>query len=236
MGAAFPLLWVIPCGPEVTPISAEQSQLLCWLLAGVPAPPGMFLVLLLQVTLAKMRSHVSSCAKVQEQMANCPKFVPVVPTSQPIPRYSCASGREMCPSLHALKSRCVLCLSLGGRAAPFPSWRCCSGFRSVGRDEGSTKAGRWGGKGLGWLLLSQTCAVLVWKESIQPPLRSELILALFSNIPNRSTFVCPYCGARNLDQQELVKHCMENHRNDPNKVVSDAGMCVTALEIQPSPS
>uniref|UniRef100_A0A8C0G6T8 Ring finger protein 166 n=1 Tax=Chelonoidis abingdonii TaxID=106734 RepID=A0A8C0G6T8_CHEAB len=72
-----------------------------------------------------MRSHVSSCAKVQEQMANCPKFAPVVPTSQPIP----------------------------------------------------------------------------------------------SNIPNRSTFVCPYCGARNLDQQELVKHCMENHRNDPNKVV-----------------
>ncbi|KAM6250890.1 E3 ubiquitin-protein ligase RNF166 isoform 2-T2 [Spheniscus humboldti] len=79
----------------------------------------------MRVTLAKMRSHVSSCAKVQEQMANCPKFVPVVPTSQPIP----------------------------------------------------------------------------------------------SNIPNRSTFVCPYCGARNLDQQELVKHCMENHRNDPNKVV-----------------
>ncbi|KAG9475079.1 hypothetical protein GDO78_003499 [Eleutherodactylus coqui] len=78
-----------------------------------------------KVTLAKMRSHISSCAKVQEQMANCPKFVPVVPTSQPIP----------------------------------------------------------------------------------------------SNIPNRSTFVCPYCGARNLDQQELVKHCMENHRSDPNKVV-----------------
>uniref|UniRef100_A0A8V5GRD0 RING-type E3 ubiquitin transferase n=1 Tax=Melopsittacus undulatus TaxID=13146 RepID=A0A8V5GRD0_MELUD len=77
------------------------------------------------VTLAKMRSHVLSCAKVQEQMANCPKFVPVVPTSQPIP----------------------------------------------------------------------------------------------SNIPNRSMFVCPYCGAQNLDQQELVKHCMENHRNDPNKVV-----------------
>ncbi|KAM9301605.1 E3 ubiquitin-protein ligase RNF166 isoform 2-T2 [Gastrophryne carolinensis] len=65
------------------------------------------------------------CLEVQEQMANCPKFVPVVPTSQPIP----------------------------------------------------------------------------------------------SNIPNRSTFVCPYCGARNLDQQELVKHCMENHRSDSNKVV-----------------
>ncbi|PNI14853.1 RNF166 isoform 3, partial [Pan troglodytes] len=28
---------------------------------------------------------ISSCLKVQEQMANCPKFVPVVPTSQPIP-------------------------------------------------------------------------------------------------------------------------------------------------------
>ncbi|KTG39398.1 hypothetical protein cypCar_00017070 [Cyprinus carpio] len=77
-----------------------------------------------KVTLVKMRSHISSCTKVQEQMANCPKFMPVVPTSQPIP----------------------------------------------------------------------------------------------SNIPNRSTFVCPYCGARNLDQQELVKHCMESHRNDPNKV------------------
>uniref|UniRef100_A0A9J7X037 RING-type E3 ubiquitin transferase n=1 Tax=Cyprinus carpio carpio TaxID=630221 RepID=A0A9J7X037_CYPCA len=40
-----------------------------------------------KVTLVKMRSHISSCTKVQEQMANCPKFMPVVPTSQPIPRY-----------------------------------------------------------------------------------------------------------------------------------------------------
>uniref|UniRef100_F6Q5Y4 E3 ubiquitin-protein ligase RNF166 n=1 Tax=Equus caballus TaxID=9796 RepID=F6Q5Y4_HORSE len=78
-----------------------------------------------KVTLAKMRVHISSCMKVQEQMANCPKFVPVVPTSQPIP----------------------------------------------------------------------------------------------SAIPNRSTFTCPYCGARNLDQQELVKHCVDNHRSDPNRVV-----------------
>ncbi|KAJ8339947.1 hypothetical protein SKAU_G00345800 [Synaphobranchus kaupii] len=78
-----------------------------------------------KVTLVKMRSHISSCTKVQEQMANCPKFVPVVPTTQPIP----------------------------------------------------------------------------------------------SNIPNRFTFACPYCGVRHLDQQELVKHCMENHRNDPNRVV-----------------
>uniref|UniRef100_A0ABI7WDL9 RING-type E3 ubiquitin transferase n=1 Tax=Felis catus TaxID=9685 RepID=A0ABI7WDL9_FELCA len=78
-----------------------------------------------EVTLAKMRVHVSSCMKVQEQMANCPKFVPVVPTSQPIP----------------------------------------------------------------------------------------------SAVPNRSTFTCPYCGARNLDQQELLKHCVDNHRSDPNRVV-----------------
>ncbi|CAB1339504.1 unnamed protein product [Coregonus sp. 'balchen'] len=74
--------------------------------------------------LSNYKAPCRGCSK-KEQMANCPKFVPVVPTSQPIP----------------------------------------------------------------------------------------------SNIPNRSTFSCPFCGARNLDQQELVKHCMENHRNDPNKVV-----------------
>jgi hypothetical protein len=33
-------------------------------------------------------------------------------------------------------------------------------------------------------------------------------------------FSCPFCGAHNLDQQKLAQHCMENHRNDPNKVVS----------------
>uniref|UniRef100_A0A8C7UN23 Di19 zinc-binding domain-containing protein n=1 Tax=Oncorhynchus mykiss TaxID=8022 RepID=A0A8C7UN23_ONCMY len=32
-------------------------------------------------------------------------------------------------------------------------------------------------------------------------------------------FSCPFCGARNLDQQKLAQHCMENHRNDPNKVM-----------------
>nr|XP_015223496.1 PREDICTED: RING finger protein 166 isoform X1 [Lepisosteus oculatus] len=102
-----------------------------------------------KVTLVKMRSHVSSCTKVQEQMANCPRFVPVVPTSQPIPR-------------------------------------------------------AWSGKS--------------WSQW-QIPTRQDYRRDYLSNIPNRSTFVCPFCGARNLDQQELVKHCMENHRNDPNKVV-----------------
>lgn len=62
--------------------------MLCLAGGGVPiTPENVSSLLFLQVTLAKMRSHVSSCAKVQEQMANCPKFVPVVPTSQPIPRY-----------------------------------------------------------------------------------------------------------------------------------------------------
>ena len=105
-------------------------------------------------------------------------------------------------------------------------------FHIVTREAGPTKPG-WFSLRLGWEragLVSamdgyhkaeQGTAGLVWKESVQSlPGGSELILALFSNIPNRSTFVCPYCGARNLDQQELVKHCMENHRNDPNKVVS----------------
>nr|XP_033723353.1 E3 ubiquitin-protein ligase RNF166-like [Tursiops truncatus] len=78
-----------------------------------------------KVTLAKMRVHVASCLKVQEQMANCPKLVPVVRTSQPIP----------------------------------------------------------------------------------------------SAVPNRSTFACPYCGARSLDQQKLVKHCMDKHYSDPNRGV-----------------
>ncbi|XP_035751083.1 E3 ubiquitin-protein ligase RNF166 [Egretta garzetta] len=128
------LLWVILHRPVFPLMSVDQNcspklqqrlQRCVWKVFVPEASRNVSSLLVLQVTLAKMRSHVSSCAKVQEQMANCPKFVPVVPTSQPIP----------------------------------------------------------------------------------------------SNIPNRSTFVCPYCGARNLDQQELVKHCMENHRNDPNKVV-----------------
>ncbi|XP_044111502.1 E3 ubiquitin-protein ligase RNF166 isoform X3 [Neovison vison] len=94
-------------------------------LRSAPVPQPVTRCTCRQVTLAKMRVHVSSCMKVQEQMANCPKFVPVVPTSQPIP----------------------------------------------------------------------------------------------SAVPNRSTFTCPYCGARNLDQQELLKHCVDNHRSDPNRVV-----------------
>ncbi|KAM8852532.1 E3 ubiquitin-protein ligase RNF166 isoform 2-T2 [Synchiropus picturatus] len=111
-----------------------------------------------KVSLVKMRSHIASCSKVQEQIANCPKFVPVVPTSQPIPR-------------------CVL--------SDQPPERVT---------HASPRA----------------------KHTTSTP---KLLFWCCSNIPNRSTFVCPFCGARNLDQQELVKHCMDNHRNDPNKVV-----------------
>ncbi|XP_057390738.1 E3 ubiquitin-protein ligase RNF166 isoform X1 [Balaenoptera acutorostrata] len=106
-----------------------------------------------KVALAKMRVHVASCVKVQEQMANCPKFVPVVPTSQPIPRWAAVLGP--------------------------PPW---------GSSGPTSRGGRWG-------------------------------LAPCSAVPNRSTFACPYCGARNLDQQELVKHCVDGHRGDPNRVV-----------------
>ncbi|KAI2580094.1 ring finger protein 166, partial [Homo sapiens] len=54
-----------------------------------------------KVTLAKMRVHISSCLKVQEQMANCPKFVPVVPTSQPIPSGGRAWGPGQGPAWRA---------------------------------------------------------------------------------------------------------------------------------------
>ncbi|KAM4599279.1 E3 ubiquitin-protein ligase RNF166 isoform 1-T1 [Fundulus diaphanus] len=124
-----------------------------------------------KVSLVKMRSHISSCSKVQEQIANCPKFVPVVPTSQPIPRYT--------HQIH-LKQLCVK---------------------------------------LGYLLFHSMLQKSICPFQQRSVLSVHLCLLTCSNIPNRSTFVCPFCGARNLDQQELVKHCMENHRNDPNKVV-----------------
>ncbi|KAL2762044.1 E3 ubiquitin-protein ligase RNF166 isoform 1, partial [Daubentonia madagascariensis] len=57
-----------------------------------------------------------------------------------------------------------------------------------------------------------------WRSSSRPT-RHPAGAAARSNIPNRSTFACPYCGARNLDQQELLKHCVESHRSDPNRVV-----------------
>lgn len=55
-----------------------------------------------------------------------------------------------------------------------------------------------------------------------------------SNVPNRSTFACPYCGARNLDQQELVKHCVDSHRSDPNRVVSTGPRGLRAAPATPS--
>ncbi|XP_067651315.1 E3 ubiquitin-protein ligase RNF166-like [Haliotis asinina] len=40
-----------------------------------------------------------------------------------------------------------------------------------------------------------------------------------SNIPNRSTFQCPYCEEKNLESLALVKHCNEQHRHCPQQVV-----------------
>lgn len=37
--------------------------------------------------------------------------------------------------------------------------------------------------------------------------------------PNRQTFVCPYCSAKNLDCQGLIKHCTDTHSDDRRPVV-----------------
>ncbi|XP_040187313.1 E3 ubiquitin-protein ligase RNF114 [Rana temporaria] len=39
------------------------------------------------------------------------------------------------------------------------------------------------------------------------------------DIPNRFTFVCPYCQKQNLDQEGLVDHCRNYHHNDLTPVV-----------------
>uniref|UniRef100_A0A8C8J2H6 Di19 zinc-binding domain-containing protein n=1 Tax=Oncorhynchus tshawytscha TaxID=74940 RepID=A0A8C8J2H6_ONCTS len=48
---------------------------------------------------------------------------------------------------------------------------------------------------------------------------SHLLIGFTHQYSKPFHFSCPFCGARNLDQQKLAQHCMENHRNDPNKVV-----------------
>ncbi|XP_050398914.1 E3 ubiquitin-protein ligase RNF166 [Patella vulgata] len=40
-----------------------------------------------------------------------------------------------------------------------------------------------------------------------------------SNVPNRATFKCPYCGQPNLDVPGMVKHCNDNHRQSAPQVV-----------------
>lgn len=40
-----------------------------------------------------------------------------------------------------------------------------------------------------------------------------------SELPNRSTFRCPYCSQSHLDLEGLRQHCKEKHRNNPDKVV-----------------
>lgn len=46
----------------------------------------------------------------------------------------------------------------------------------------------------------------------QPPL-------VGSDVPNRFTFMCPYCRQQNLDQEGLVEHCNKCHFSDPTPVV-----------------
>ncbi|XP_053548231.1 E3 ubiquitin-protein ligase RNF114 isoform X2 [Bombina bombina] len=39
------------------------------------------------------------------------------------------------------------------------------------------------------------------------------------DVPNRFTFICPYCRVQNLDQEGLVDHCRKYHFTDPTPVV-----------------
>lgn len=191
------LLWVILHRPVFPLMSVDQNcspklqqrlQRCVWKVFVPEASRNVSSLLVLQVTLAKMRSHVSSCAKVQEQMANCPKFVPVVPTSQPIPRYRHTSGREKCPFLQtalALPSltspkvqACVLLStgqSQGEMSAPFPSRHlqplCCPVFWRKDQARAVQPALGWEWAGLvaamhGYYKAEQGVAGLVWKESI----------------------------------------------------------------------
>nr|XP_054748433.1 E3 ubiquitin-protein ligase RNF166-like [Lytechinus pictus] len=40
-----------------------------------------------------------------------------------------------------------------------------------------------------------------------------------SNLPNRSTFQCPICGAKNLDCDALRRHCNKEHKYNDTPVV-----------------
>ncbi|XP_007909998.1 E3 ubiquitin-protein ligase RNF114 [Callorhinchus milii] len=40
-----------------------------------------------------------------------------------------------------------------------------------------------------------------------------------SNVPNRFTFTCPFCNAKNLDQDGLVEHCITKHTGELGKMV-----------------
>ena len=40
------------------------------------------------------------------------------------------------------------------------------------------------------------------------------------DVPNRSTFQCPYCGLANLACDSFVQHCLTMHKDNTAKVVS----------------
>ncbi|XP_014663773.1 PREDICTED: RING finger protein 166-like [Priapulus caudatus] len=40
-----------------------------------------------------------------------------------------------------------------------------------------------------------------------------------SDVPNRATFKCPFCGLMNLDLQGLTKHCNDKHSKNYSQVV-----------------
>lgn len=47
----------------------------------------------------------------------------------------------------------------------------------------------------------------------------ESLQQIPQELSNRSTFSCPFCGEANLDTSGMLKHCNENHLNEPTNVV-----------------
>ncbi|CAM9151887.1 unnamed protein product [Lampetra fluviatilis] len=66
-----------------------------------------------------------------------------------------------------------------------------------------------------------SCPKVVEQSSTFPKFTpiSSTTQPLPCDVPNRCTFTCPYCGARNLDQPGVVRHCTAEHREDGNRVV-----------------
>ncbi|XP_058266501.1 E3 ubiquitin-protein ligase RNF114 isoform X2 [Hemibagrus wyckioides] len=58
-----------------------------------------------------------------------------------------------------------------------------------------------------------------YQEYIQEGLKNISQPDAVSSVPNRYTFICPYCSCPNFDQEGLVEHCKSLHSGDPRQVV-----------------
>lgn len=66
---------------------------------------------------------------------------------------------------------------------------------------------------------SSTCTGLQDVSDVKFSPVAETSHGIPSNVPNRSTFTCPFCGEQNLDSLSMVKHCNDNHTDDSTSVV-----------------